>query len=80
MDNDMITEFKVGKTYEMRWATDSTLRTPVTVEARTAKFVVIPDVNGVLRRVGVKVRDGVETCLPLGNYSMAPVLRADRVA
>lgn len=52
-----------------------------TVVARTAKFVTLRQWGtNDERRVGVKVdRDGGEWALPLGSYSMAPIIRADRV-
>ena len=48
--------------------------------ARTAKFVTLQDGIGDLHRVKVHIdaRDGGEWALPLGSYSMAPVIRADR--
>ena len=51
-----------------------------TVLSRTAKFVSLSYYNET-KRVGIKIdRDGNEYCLPLGNYSMAAVLRAGEVA
>ncbi len=81
MDNDTTTVvFEVGKTYNVRWPGDATMVTPQTVTARTAKFITIRDINGEPTRVGVKVSDGVEWALPYGRYSLAPVLRANRVS
>lgn len=50
------------------------------VVARTARFVTLRDSVSELHRVKVHIdaRDGGEWALPLGSYSMAPVIRADR--
>ena len=50
-----------------------------TVTARTAKFITIKDDRDSTSRVGVFVSDGVERCLPLGRYSMAPVMSATTI-
>lgn len=53
------------------------------VTARTAKFITITDpVDGKSRRVGVTMSwtGDSEVALPLGKYSMAPVINADRPA
>jgi hypothetical protein len=71
--------FEQGRIYEMHWVTDHTLRTPRQVVARTPKTVTIRERAGgptATRRIAVV--DGVERCMPLGRYSMAPVLAADR--
>lgn len=73
-------KFEVGKTYEMHWVSDSTLKTPCTVTKRTEKTVTVTTATWGSKTVKVR-NDGVggEYCYPIGNYSMAPVLRARRV-
>lgn len=70
-----IARFIVGEFYECRSACDSDCFWTFEVLARTAKFITITD-GDKIRRVGVYVYEGVESALPLGKYSMAPVLRA----
>lgn len=77
------TTFEPGKSYVARWVTDSTLRTPILVVSRTAKFVTLRahgDPLGETTRCKVRIFDGAEVVSPLGTYSMAPVLRADAPA
>lgn len=72
-------KFETGKTYEMRWVTDADARNLVEVLRRTRKFVTIAiDGAPAPKRVGVRVFEGVEYALPLGDYSMAPRVKADR--
>jgi hypothetical protein len=66
--------FQIGKTYSTARFGD------FTVISRTAKFVTIENKWGETSRVGVRTWQGVEKALPLGRYSMAPVIMADRVA
>ena len=68
--------FEVGASYSTRSACDSNCRWTFTVTARTAKFITIAG-NDTTRRVGVYVLEGTESALPMGNYSMAPVISAD---
>jgi hypothetical protein len=50
-----------------------------TVLKRTAKFItVLDELDGKERRVGVHVHAGREYALPLGSFSQAPVISADR--
>jgi len=68
--------FQVGETYDTGrgdyvWT--------FTVLRRTAKFITVREHGcNEERRVGVKVHDGREWALPLGTFSMAPVISADR--
>jgi hypothetical protein len=79
----MSEKFEVGKTYSTGEGRDYVWRFRVT--RRTAKFITISEiVNGYEpeppKRVGVKVGwGGNEYALPLGSYSMAPVISADRI-
>lgn len=74
-----MTKFEPGRTYSCRSICDHNCIFTFEVIARTDKTVTIkgPLASGTGRR---KVRewDGVECIDPLGRYSMAPVLRADR--
>lgn len=71
-------KFEVGKTYTTRFATDADSVLRGTVVKRTAKFVTLDMGHFGMKRVGVRVWDGDESCSPLGRYSMAPVFRASR--
>jgi hypothetical protein len=70
--------FQVGRTYYCRSFCDYDCVWQFTVAKRTAKFVTLDDGRGEVRRVGVRVWDNVEACSPLGTYSMAPVLTAEK--
>lgn len=72
------TTFTVGTTYACRSFCDHDLVWTFTVTKRTARFVTLEDGHGETRRVGVRVWNGAEHCSPLGTYSMAPVLTADK--
>lgn len=73
--------FQTGTTYAMRWIGDADALTACKVIKRTAKFVTF-EVDGFgTARAGVKTDDqGCELAYPLGRYSMAPCVRASRVA
>ena len=74
-----MTKFESGKTYSMRSACDHECIWTYTVTARTASTITLDD-----GRKEIKVRiikalsemDNRECVRPLGNYSMAPILRA----
>lgn len=68
--------FQIGTTYTTGRGRDYVWT--FTVTARTAKFITIEDEYGKTTRVGTYVYDGIERALPLGRYSMAPVISADR--
>lgn len=76
--------FEVGKTYSCRSAFDHNCVWTFEVVKRTAKFITIREWflgewNGLpAKRRGVKLSDGAEYALPLGDYSFAPVIRAER--
>jgi hypothetical protein len=77
-NTDTTTTFQPGNVYSTGEARDYVWRFKVI--KRTAKFITIADIqNGETRRVGVTVWNGVEHALPLGSYSMAPGIAADRV-
>ena len=72
-----IRTFEIDKTYTFRFIGDSDSCVPVKVLKGTAKFVTIQVRNDKPVKCGVRVWDGVESCYPLGKYSMAPILRAE---
>lgn len=72
------TTFRIGATYTTGEGHDYVWH--FTVTARTAKFLTLVDKYGDTTRVGVYSVDGVESALPLGRYSMAPVITAARLA
>jgi hypothetical protein len=65
-------KFESGKTYATRFICDADSRLEITVASRTAKT--IKTACGKTLRIGEY--DGVEFVRPLGNYSMAPIVRA----
>lgn len=67
--------FEVGKTYQTRSICDHDCIFAYTILARTEKSVTIK-VNGQRVRRGLKMYDGAEYFMPLGSYSMAPIVRA----
>lgn len=75
-----ITTFQIGETYTTGAAADYVWE--FTVIGRTAKFLTLLTEDGETIRVGCSISpyDGVEKALPLGRYSMAPVISADRIA
>ena len=68
--------FIVGNTYATRSACDHECVFEYTVIKRTAKFVTVEDKYGRAKRCGVTVWDGIETMMPQGRFSMAPIVRA----
>jgi len=76
-----IAKFETGVVYEHGWIGDSQLFSYYTVKKRTACFVTLVDhTDGKEIRCKVSVYDGTERVKPLGSYSMAPTLRADKAA
>ena len=70
-------KFQVGQEVATRSFCDYDCIFRFTVLSRTAKFVTM-DYYGEPKRVGIKIdRDGVEYCMPLGNYSMSAVVWAN---
>jgi hypothetical protein len=64
--------FEVTKTYSTRSIGDHNCVFEITVVSRTAKTVKTSD--GKTLRIGSF--EGVEFVRPMGNYSMAPIIRA----
>lgn len=76
-------KFEVGETYSMRSACMHDCIWTYTVTKRTAQTVTITDGKITKTcRISKKASEwhNVETIYPLGQYSMAPSLTADRVA
>ena len=64
--------FTVGETYSARSACDHNTVWTFTVAKRSAKFITFTDG----KRVGVKNGPNGEWALPLGTFSMAPVINS----
>lgn len=64
--------FQAGKTYTGRSVCDHNCIFSVTIASRTAKSVKTTD--GKTFRVAIY--DGAEFIKPMGNYSMAPIIKA----
>ena len=73
------TKFEVGRTYEMTSVCDHNCKWTYEVIKRTKKFVTLLDSAGIQIRRGITVYSGEEQVLPLGSYSMAPILGAEKV-
>lgn len=72
-------KFEVGKEYSMKSICDHNCVWTYTVTARTAQTVTITDGKETKKcRISKKISEyrGTETVLPLGNYSMCPMLSA----
>ena len=69
--------FQVGKTYTTRSMADYECIFSFTILSRTSQFVTT-EVHGRKVNRKVTVRDDVEQFKPLGNYSMAPIIKADK--
>ena len=69
------TKFQIGQELSTRSLCDYDCVFRFKVVKRSEKFVTLSYYNE-LKRVGIKVRDGVEYCHPLGSYSMAPSVNA----
>ncbi len=70
-------KFLKGKTYQTRFINDHNSTLDVHVEARTEKTITA-NFDGDVKRLRVTQIDGIEVVYPLGKYSMAPILRANR--
>ena len=67
-------KFAANKTYQTRSACDHNCIFEITVASRTEKT--IKTTEG--KTLRVFVWQGVECVKPLGSYSMAPIIRADK--
>lgn len=78
-----MTTFKIGDTYTMASPCDHDCKWTYTVVKRTASTVTITDGKEVKTcRINKKYSEyrNAETIFPLGKYSMAPTLSADKIA
>ncbi len=78
--NATTAQFEVGQTYTTRSACDSDCVWAFKVLKRTAKRITVEARGEGVRTVGIRIWEGVETATPLGSYSMAPIIRANRPA
>ena len=72
-------KFEVGKQYSMRSICNHDCVWTYTITARTAQTITITDGKETKKcRISKKTSEyrGTETVLPLGNYSMRPMLSA----
>ncbi len=74
----MATQFEIGKTYQTRFACDYESVLSMRVIARTEKTITaeVEHFGQKTLRVNTKY-SAFEQVLPLGRYSMAPVIGAD---
>lgn len=68
-------KFEPGKTYATRSIVDADYMVSATIERRTDRFVWVDG-----KRFGVHQYGGAEFIRPWGNYSMCPIISADRLA
>ena len=76
-------KFETGRTYTMRSIGDYDCVWTYTVTERTAQTITITDGKETKRcRISKRASEyrGAETVYPLGQYSMAPALSADKAA
>ena len=80
MTTTNVKKFEIGKQYSMRSACDHECVWTYTVINRTACTVTLKSTSGeqLMCRINKKLTawSNTETVLPLGSYSMAPMLRA----
>lgn len=74
-----MTQFEPGKTYWTRSICDHDCIISVKVISRTEKSIKTT-ISGEAKTFRIKVWDSVEQIKPWGNYSMCPIVGADRVA
>lgn len=67
-----MSKFQKGSTYTGRSICDHNCKFSLTVARRTAKTIT----TTAGKRLGIKIREGVEFVMPEGNYSMAPTIKA----
>jgi hypothetical protein len=75
-------EFEINKTYRVRSVCDYDCFWDYKVISRTAKTITIIDISRELQPPMIKriyVFNDTETVKPDGSYSMAPILRADKL-
>ena len=78
-----VTKFIAGKAYAAASLCDSECLYVVRIVSRTDKSVRVDlglDRGVATRRLGLDYDGTAETFMPFGSYSMAPTIRADRLA
>ncbi len=74
---EKIAKFEVSKIYSCRSVCDSNCIFSFEVISRTEKTVTIKSrMDGVVTKK-IKISDNAEYILPMGSYSMSPLLRAN---
>jgi hypothetical protein len=74
-------KFKLGKTYQTRSICDYDCIFSYEITKLNKGFVTVKSrMKGEKRRKIFVDSEGVEFCYPEGQYSMCPILRADKVA
>lgn len=77
-------KFEIGKTYYMRSVCNHEAVWSYTVTARTAQTITLTyGSNESIRcRINKQISEycGAESVFPIGKYSMAPILSADKIA
>ena len=74
-----MTKFEIGKTYSMTSACDHNCVWTYKVTARTAQTITLTDGAEIIKcriNKGISEYRNAETVLPLGRYSMCPMLTA----
>lgn len=72
-----IIRFETGKTYYTKSICDSEIIYKFKIERRNMKSVWIM-IDGKLKRRALKYHGGSEYFEPFGNYSMSPMIKAER--
>jgi len=77
-------QFEIGKTYILMSLCNREVTWTYKVIGRTAKTIKFEDDRGNVKtcRIVAQISEwrGAESVMPLGTYSMAPVLSADKIA
>jgi hypothetical protein len=76
----MVAKFEIGKTYFGRLISDADSRIELTVASRTASTIKTTDGKSFRIAKNETEWNAAETVFPMGRYSMAPVVKADRKA
>lgn len=71
-------KFEVGKKYSMCSVCDTNCIWTFVVTRRTKSFVWIATDEGDVLRRKINIWNNTESCMPLGTFSMAPCLTAEK--
>lgn len=80
METNMTLTFEVGKEYIMHSPCDWDCLWKYEVINRTAKTITLQDEYGKIKKCRTSIFMGVESCKPLGSYSMSPILSAEKLS